>query len=453
MCDTFVILPEYTKNGATLLGKNSDREPDEVQNIVFLKGDKHSSGEKVKCTYLEIPQAEETYDVIISQPFWMFGCEMGANQFGVVIGNEAVFTTELLSKDGLLGMDMIRLALERTKSAKDALNLIIKLLETYGQGGNCGYHKKENYHNSWIIADPKTAFVLETAGKHWVWKQIQKNYSISNVLSIEKDFDAISEGTIDYAIKKGRCKSADDFSFRKAFIAHGLNMSAIQNMGAKGDSRRAFHHSQACCVADAKSATILDVMKILRSHQPEKLKKKIDSYDPGINGSFNDICVHASGLLVPSQSVNSIAVESSEKCVEFWTTCGSAPCTQLYRPLILEKQNNGISNYITIGSEKFDSSKIWWKNEVLHRLVLQDYQNRLSLYASERDLLEKEWVETLNKKDLAQKRSFSDQCFEIADKKVANWIDTIKKESISAATKSKFIKYWNKLNIQNGIRF
>jgi dipeptidase len=197
MCDTFVILPEYTKNGTTLFGKNSDREPDEVQNIVFIKGGKHSAEETVKCTYMEIPQAEETYDVIISQPFWMYGCEMGANQYGVVIGNEAVFTTEPLSDKGLLGMDMIRLALERTKSAKEALNFIIKLLEVYGQGGNCGYHKKENYHNSWIIADPNTAFVLETAGKHWVWKQIQKTYSISNVLSIEKDFEAISDGTID----------------------------------------------------------------------------------------------------------------------------------------------------------------------------------------------------------------------------------------------------------------
>ncbi|RLE94467.1 MAG: hypothetical protein DRN04_03505 [Thermoprotei archaeon] len=60
------------------------------------------------------------------------GAEMGVNEYGLAIGNEAVFTKEPYSKTGLTGMNMLRLALECCKTAEEALNFIIGLLEKYG---------------------------------------------------------------------------------------------------------------------------------------------------------------------------------------------------------------------------------------------------------------------------------------------------------------------------------
>ena len=65
----------------------------------------------LQCTYIEIDQAPKTQAVILSKPAWMWGAEMGANEAGVCIGNEAVWT-KLNGEDDfterLLGMDLVR---------------------------------------------------------------------------------------------------------------------------------------------------------------------------------------------------------------------------------------------------------------------------------------------------------------------------------------------------------
>ena len=75
MCDTIVALGSATKDGTVLFGKNSDREPDEVQNIKIYPRRQHKPGEMVQCTYQTIPQVAETARIVLCQPFWMFGAE------------------------------------------------------------------------------------------------------------------------------------------------------------------------------------------------------------------------------------------------------------------------------------------------------------------------------------------------------------------------------------------
>ena len=110
MCDTFVATSQATPDGVAIFAKNSDREPNEAQYLAFLPAQNHPANSQIQTTYIQIPQVEHTHAVLLSKPFWIWGAEMGVNEFGVAIGNEAVFTKEPYEKEKtLIGMDLLRL--------------------------------------------------------------------------------------------------------------------------------------------------------------------------------------------------------------------------------------------------------------------------------------------------------------------------------------------------------
>ncbi|XP_011355575.1 secernin-3 isoform X1 [Pteropus medius] len=220
-CDTFVALPPATVENRIIFGKNSDRLCDEVQEVVFFPAAVHDNlKEHLKCTYIEIDQVPKTYAVVLSRPAWLWGAEMGANEHGVCIGNEAVWgKEEVCDEEALLGMDLVRLGLERADTAEKALDVIVDLLDKYGQGGNCSEGGMIfSYHNSFLIADRKEAWILETAGKYWAAEKVQGGVrNISNQLSITTKIDREHPEMRNYAKQKGWWDGKKEFDFAATY--------------------------------------------------------------------------------------------------------------------------------------------------------------------------------------------------------------------------------------------
>ncbi len=214
MCDTLILRHQ----GQTWFAKNSDREPAEPQRLLRLPAVRNDPEARLRTTYLDIPQTAQRHALVISQPSWIWGAEMGVNEHGVAIGNEAVFT-KLTRQRGtaLLGMDLLRLGLERGASAREALEVITGLLQRYGQGGPAGYRDKRiRYDNSFLIADPGEAWVLETAGNLWAAKKVER-WAISNALTLGHEFDLCSRDLEDQARRQGCWDGRGDFHFARVF--------------------------------------------------------------------------------------------------------------------------------------------------------------------------------------------------------------------------------------------
>ncbi len=304
MCDTLIALTNATIDGSVIFGKNSDRPFDEVQLVTSFQRETYSKGEEVKCTYISIPQVNETASVLLSQPWWMWGAEMGVNEYGVVIGNESVYTLEPLRKIGLLGMDLLRLGLERGRTAKQAIDVIINLLETFGQGGGCGYNDPSwVYHNSFIIADSNEAFVLETADKWWIIEKVTEIRSISNNISIRGKGDFRKKGIVQYAIEKNYCKSDDEFDFAVTFSGSVIS-DQPSPYSREGKSKVLLNEN-------VGQITPRIMMEFLREHQA------------GIcmHGGFESTGSQVSHLRIGKNSIH-------------WFTGTSLPCVSIYKPFI-----------------------------------------------------------------------------------------------------------------------
>ena len=441
MCDTFVALGNSTVDGSVLFAKNSDREANEAHEIELIPAADHGSDELLQCTYISIPQVQHTHAVLLAKPFWIWGAEMGANEHGLVIGNEAVFTKVPYEKGpSLIGMDLLRLALERAVTAEEALNQITTLLETYGQGGDCGFTHHLYYHNSFLIADSKTAWVLETAGKQWAAQKVKDVRSISNALTIEKDWDRASENLVSHAIEKGWCKNAQDFSFARCYS------DFIYTRFSDAKPR------QTCTFNSLKGMegkiTLEAMMTLLKSHQGG------DHFDPS-KGLFGaDVCMHAGpGPVRNSQTVGSMVSHiKNNGNATHWLTGTSTPCLSVFKPVWMDAGMPEVGHSPT---GKFDRASLFWNHEMLHREVLRNYPMRKPIIQEELDHLQKEFLDSVAEKDEMSaeiRYNYSKECFERSREADTTLLESIQSVSANSGVSSLYKKAWKSFNLKAGLK-
>ncbi|PSL06584.1 carcinine hydrolase/isopenicillin-N N-acyltransferase family protein [Cecembia rubra] len=405
MCDTLVSIPNFTASGNLIFAKNSDREPDEAQALLHVPRTIHQEA-YLKCTYIKIPQVKETFGIILSKPFHIWGAEMGVNEHGVVIGNEAVFTRVKIRKDnsGLNGMDLLRLALERSENSEEAIEWITQLLKRYGQDACGGYKNKDFfYHNSYLLADSKSAYILETAGKSWALKKISSIGSISNGLQIGSDYDKVhlAEEKLNFPFQY--FPKPKPFSFNR-YYSDFLYTTIGRAVKRQSCSLGLMQEQEG-------SFSVLKAMGILKTHD----KAEAD-FDPK-KANTASLCMHATGLTNPSTTTGSMVAEIRKDLPStIWLTGTSMPCISVFIPFFLGTST--LSGFTQPNASPDDS--LWWKAEKWHRWICEDYKKRKIAIVEELNQIQADFL--MKEKELFSKNpelkileAFSAECLQKVD--------------------------------------
>ena len=428
MCDTVAALAQSTRDKTVLFGKSADCEVNEANALTRIPGKVHLKGEAVRITHLVIPQVEETYEVMLTKAFWTYGCEIGINEYGLAMGEEAVFTTEMVDekKDGIIGPDLMRLGLERARNCQEAISVMTGLLETYGQGGSAELKGNSHFDSSFLMADTSEAYILETAGRKWAVKKIDSVGSISNLLGIGKDWTQCSvkganNGELDWAATFGLPE-------------------VPPNLGSP-DRQSTTYNCLALAAGGITAKTIFDLM---RHHN--------EGYHPSTADVHHNICIHAGPQEHRWWQADGVMVtDVGEDGAIIWVTGTSGTCVSIFKPVFLGVDLPDIGPTPT---EHFDPRSLWWKHELLHRRAMADFVRLVPEIREDFDALEAEFLEQavpVRRGTKAEKRDFMDYCFQQSMTATEKWIAKLRANRQLHFEDPAYRAMWQKLNAEAGL--
>lgn len=151
-CTNFIVGKKASVDGSVICSYNADSYG-AFMNLAHYPAAKHAKGDMRKIyewdtnKYLgEIPEAEETWNVVGNINEWQV--TIGETTYG---GRE-----EMVDSTGVIDYgSLIYIALQRSKSAREAIRTMTSLVETYGY-----YSEGETF----TICDPSEAWILEMQG-------------------------------------------------------------------------------------------------------------------------------------------------------------------------------------------------------------------------------------------------------------------------------------------------
>ena len=220
-CSNFIVGKKASVDGSVMCSYSAD-DYGMFQYLCHYPAAKHAKGEMRKIFdwdsnkyYGEIPEAAETYNVIGNINEWQV--TIGETTYG---GRE-----EMVDSTGIMDYgSLIYVALQRSKTAREAIKVMTTLANTYGynSGGE-----------TFTICDPKEAWIMEMMGKGagskgavWVALRIpddaicaHANQSrIGKFNMKDKKNVMYAKDVVSFARSKGWFKGKDaDFSWKMAY--------------------------------------------------------------------------------------------------------------------------------------------------------------------------------------------------------------------------------------------
>lgn len=406
MCDSFVALGNSTADGSVLLAKSADTEVNEAEHVVRFPRRQYRDGALVRVTHLNIPQARQTHEIILGKSFWSWGGEIGCNEHGVAVGNEAAFSNQKGGKDGVCVLDLLRLVLERSSSAREGVDVVAQHVETFGDGGNCQMMGNFWFDSGLLVADREEAYVINAAGRHWAARRVADVMAISNRYQITDDWELSSLQPINGRKPDFRAMFADEKREAEVGAVERETMALSMLEARKGH------------------ITVKDMADILRCVGDE------DEYEVAADDRPTRVCMHAGPYESRFWHATGAMISDASDCgVAVWMTGTSATDLSCFKPLFFDAD---MPNLGPVPEGTYTEGSLWWKHEHLHRRAMAAYREVKPQIRADFDGLEEEFFSEAPRIKPASakvKTEFVLDCWKRAEAVTDAWIAKLTKRN------------------------
>ena len=213
------------------------------------------------------------------------------------------------------------------------------------------------YENSFILADRSECWVLETAGREWVAREIKDMQGVSNCYSIRKDFDMASKNLEKIARERRWLSPGEDFDFAKAYTGHVPNLS--------GGTQRYRRSNKLLSKNNIHSFSTLAA--ILRDHHEDEL---IAPRFGATSATFVSLCMHFCDW-GNSETSASLLARYDEDLGVIARYAPAQACLSAYIPVYM----TDLPEIMQTAEKKYDENSLWWQVKRLDLLVAVDEEH------------------------------------------------------------------------------
>jgi dipeptidase len=231
--------------------------------------------------------------------------------------------------------------LERSRSARQAVDLVGDLIRRHGQTGPVNPEGRGS-DSALLIADSREAFALEAAGHFWVCQEVREVRAQSDGCTVRQDWDSIAPGLSAWAIEDGWWPANGSKLDFAGAVAPDLN----------GPGAPLLRWGRATLLLEMQNGhlDIPFVRRLLGDHYEDCA----DEVDPLLGGELSPLCLHPflaaapqalpacghqSAAYLPGEYTASslvVHLQSDSRSPLVAWCCPGPPCTGVYLPVFLE---------------------------------------------------------------------------------------------------------------------
>lgn len=380
-CTTIIVGKEASSDGSVLLGHNEELGDRTCMHIYVVPSMPYSPDDVIETFYgakirvSDIPHWRNisyTYIKIaaFNEKYVPGDFAAGMNERQVAIANNLAYSKETwlrktkgwrIAKTGeLLWSEFMEIALKWASTAKEAVEIIGWLAETYGLGCDPG--------TMFGIVDPNEGWWIEIGYKHWVAKRVPSNAMEmrANYFRIGTEWDMGSADVIEFAIEQGWYNPESG----------PFNWTEVYGDLSGWGSWQYLRHWRVESLLNEYSEngiTVSEVMSILRDHYEETPYDTTNMYEYGSPHftPYRTICRAYTVMSFVSQSRSWMP---SVVGGVMWIALTS-PCSSVYVPWYIGILS--VPPEYQMGTNGYDKNSAWWTFERLSDAVDKNYGSRI----------------------------------------------------------------------------